>query len=93
MREADCRLVKAPRVAESPAALECKLLQIVELHGLDRRPAHHYLVIGQVIGVHLDSRCLKNGFFDLLAADPIQRAGYLADYSEVTHLFQMERPK
>ncbi|MEO8321073.1 MAG: flavin reductase family protein [Bradyrhizobium sp.] len=93
LTEAACRMVKAPRVAGSPAALECRLLQIVELHGLDKRSADHYLAIGQVVGVHIDPRCLKNGLFDLLAAEPIERAGYLADYAETTAMFKMERPK
>jgi flavin reductase (DIM6/NTAB) family NADH-FMN oxidoreductase RutF len=93
LREAECRLVKAPRVAEAPAALECKLVQIVELHGLDGKSAKHYLAIGQVVAVHIDPRCLKDGRFDLLAAEPIERAGYVADYAEVTKMFQMERPK
>ncbi len=93
LTEAPCRLVKAPRVTGSPAALECKLLQIVKLHGLDGKDANRYLAIGEVVGVHIDPRCLKEGLFDLLAAEPIQRAGYLADYTEVTKLFKMERPK
>lgn len=91
---APCRLVGAPRVAESPAALECRLLQIVPLHDLDGVSADHYLVVAQVIGVHIDRRYLtKDGRFDLLAAHPIQRAGYLADYVDVTTMFQMSRPK
>ena len=93
LTQAACRLVKAPRVAESPASLECKLVQIVELHGLDGESANHYLAVGQVVGVHIDPRCLKHGVFDLLTADPIERAGYSSDYVEVTAMFQMERPK
>ena len=34
---APCRLVAVPRVAEAPAALECKLLQIVQLHDVNGR--------------------------------------------------------
>lgn len=93
LREAECWLVKAPRVAESPAALECKLVQIVELHGLDGKSAKQYLAVGQVVAVHIDARCLKDGRFDLLEAEPIERAGYVADYAEVTGMFQMERPR
>jgi len=93
LTEAPCRLVKAPRVAEAPAALECKLIQIVPLRGLDGESANHFLTIGQVVGVHIDPRCLKDGRFDLLAAAPILRAGYLADYAEIAALFQMTRPK
>lgn len=90
---APCRIVAAPRVAESPAALECKLLQIVHLHDLAGNPLEQYIAIGQVVGVHIDKRYLKDGLFDLVAAQPIMRAGYLADYVEIGDIFQMTRPK
>jgi flavin reductase (DIM6/NTAB) family NADH-FMN oxidoreductase RutF len=88
-----CRIVKPPRVAESPAALECKLVQIVELHGADGAALNQYLTIGEVVGVHIDRAYLKEGLFDLLATHPIQRAGYAADYTEVSTGFKMNRPK
>jgi flavin reductase (DIM6/NTAB) family NADH-FMN oxidoreductase RutF len=90
---APCRLVAAPRVAESPAALECKLLQIVRLHDLNGKPLEQYLALGQVVGVHIAPAYLKNGLFDLIAAQPIMRAGYQSDYVEAYHPFQMVRPK
>ena len=31
---AECRLVAAPRVAESPAALECKVVDVIEIRSL-----------------------------------------------------------
>lgn len=92
VHEASCRMVRAPRVAESPAALECRVLQVVGLNCLDGKSSNYFLIVGQIVGVHIDSRCLKDGLFDVLAANPIQRAGYLADYAEVTKLFKMDRP-
>lgn len=90
---APCRVVAAPRVAESPAALECKLLQIVHLHDINGRPLDQYLALGQVVGVHIDRAYLKDGLFDLVAAQPVMRAGYLNDYLEAGTAFQMVRPK
>ncbi len=90
---APSRLVAPPRVAEAPAALECKLVQIVQLHGADGSALDQYLTIGEVVGVHIDCAYLKAGLFDLLATHPIQRAGYAADYTEATIGFQMARPK
>ena len=90
---APCRIVAAPRVAESPAALECKLLQIVHLHDLNGNPLEQYLALGQVVGVHIAHAYLKDGLFDLVAAQPIMRAGYQADYVEVGNAFKMARPK
>ena len=87
------RMVKPPRVAQAPAALECKLAQIVQLHRADGSLLDQYLTIGEVVGVHIDSAYLKDGRFDLLATHPVQRAGYTADYTEATTAFTMPRPK
>lgn len=89
---APCRLVAAPRVAAAPAALECKLLQIVHLHDLDGKPLDQYLALGQVVGVHIAAEYLKDGIFDLVAAQPIMRAGYRGDYVEIGAPFEMLRP-
>lgn len=88
---APCRLVKAMRVAESPAALECKVLQAMELRDLNGTPIDRHLVIGQVVGVHIDGRYLKDGRFDTAAAQPLARCGY-RDYAAVTEIFAMTRP-
>jgi flavin reductase (DIM6/NTAB) family NADH-FMN oxidoreductase RutF len=63
------------------------------LHGADGLALDHYLTIGEVVGVHINRAYLKEGLFDLLAAHPVQRAGYTADYTEATTAFQMERPQ
>jgi len=89
---APSRLVKAPRVAETPAALECRLLQISELKDLQGAPTRHFMVLGQVVAAHIDPAYLKEGLFDTAAAQPIGRCGYRGDYAEVDHLFQMVRP-
>jgi len=88
---APSRLVKPPRVAEAPAALECQLLQIVRLQALDGSPSRNHLVIGQVVGVHIDEQFLKDGRFDTIAARPIMRMGY-HDYAVGTEGFTMVRP-
>jgi flavin reductase (DIM6/NTAB) family NADH-FMN oxidoreductase RutF len=90
---APCRQVKAPRVAQTPAALECRLLSITPLHGLDGEAANHFLVLGQVVGVYIDTAYLKDGLFDTVAARPLGRCGYRGDYAEVDHVFEMVRPQ
>lgn len=89
---APCRLVKPPRVAASPAALECKLLVTLPLKDLAGNPTPNTLIIGQVIGVHLATDCLTNGLFDMVRAGTIARCGYQGDYAHVTELFPMFRP-
>jgi flavin reductase (DIM6/NTAB) family NADH-FMN oxidoreductase RutF len=89
---APSRLVKAPRVAQTPAALECRRLQITQLHDLEGAPTGNFMVLGQVVAVHIDPAFLIDGLFDTAAAQPIGRCGYRGDYAEVDHLFQMARP-
>ena len=90
---AACRIVKAPRVAEAAAALECKVTQIIHLNALDGSATAAHLVLGQVVGVHLDRHFLKDGMFDTAAVQPLARCGYLADYAVVTEMIQMKRPR
>lgn len=89
---APCRLVKAPRVAESPAALECKLLDILHLKDLQGASTNHFLVFGQVVGVHIDEAYLKDGYFDTAKAQPLARCGY-RDFAAVTEVFSLLRPE
>lgn len=91
---APCRRVRPPRVAESPAALECKLLQIIRQHDLQGRPLDAWMVLGQVVGVHIAKAFIRDGLFDTAAAHPIMRGGYMADYFEATPetQFRMRRP-
>jgi len=88
---APCRLVRAPRVAESPAALECKVTQVVRVKDLDEKETGGVVVYGQVVGVHLDERFIRNGRFDLGAIRPIARCGY-DEYAVVEKVFSMTRP-
>lgn len=86
------RLVKPPRVARAAAAFECKVVQILPLHDLAGDALDSFLVLGQVVGVHINPAFLVEGRFDTAAARPIARCGYRGDYAEVTGLFEMFRP-
>jgi len=88
---APCRLVKPPRIAESPCALECKYVQTVPLQDHHGKPLDGFIVIGLVVGVHIDERFIKNGLLDTAAMRPIQRCGY-HDYAVMTESFTMVRP-
>lgn len=89
---APSRLVKPPRVAASPCAMECKLLQVVSLADLDGRDIDRHVVFGQVIGVHIDDRYIRDGLVDSAAMKPIARCGY-HDYAVVENMFSMRRPQ
>ena len=75
LTKAPCRVVAAPRVAEAPAALECRVWRIIELPG----EANH-LVLGEVVGVHIDEAVLRDGKVDVTLYQPLARLGY-RDYS------------
>lgn len=87
LEKAECRVVKAPRVAAAPAALECRLWKVIDLPADGQK-----LVIGEVVGVHIDDAMLKDGIFDVTAFQVVARLGYM-DYCSVDALFQMARPK
>ncbi|MBF9233371.1 flavin reductase family protein [Microvirga alba] len=90
---APSRLVKPPRVAAAPAALECKWLQTVPLVPLDGGEPAYYLVIGQVVGIYIDDRFIVDGLVDTAAMRPIARSGY-RDYFVATPetKFSLKRP-
>ena len=88
------KLVRAPRVKESPAALECKFWKTVELPPLHAGGAtKNWVVFGQVVGVYIDDRFIKDGMVNTGAMLPIGRLGYM-DYSVVTpqSIFAINRP-
>ena len=89
---APCRIVAAPRVAEAPAALECRVTQIIRPTGLDGADSESTLVIGEVVGVHIDDAMLADGLFDVTRAGNVSRLGYM-DFAEIEAVYQMRRPR
>jgi flavin reductase (DIM6/NTAB) family NADH-FMN oxidoreductase RutF len=92
LAEAECRLVKAPRVAGAPAALECAVTEISRLKDRNGDVTGNWAVFGEVIGVHIDDSMLTDGFFDLAKAKPVTRLGYL-DYGMAPEIVTLPRPK
>jgi len=92
---APSRLVGAPRVAESPVAFECRVTQIIQLQRTGGETVPTWLVLGEVVGVHIAQAALKDGVYDTAAAGHILRGGGPADYFSVgpEQLFQMHRPR
>ena len=84
------RLVRPPRVAESPVHLECKLWKVIDLPSWDAQQPN-CIIIGEVLGIHISDDLIKNGRVDILAARPIARLGY-SEYAVVDGKFSMRRP-
>jgi len=88
------RLVAPPRVLESPVNFECRLSQLIQLQSAAGEPVKSWLVLGEVVAVHIDRDLLKDGVYDTAAARPILRAGRMGDYAEIRPeaMFEMSRP-
>lgn len=89
---APSQLVRPPRVRRSPAALECRLIEIQHLKRVDGSLLDAWQVIGEVVGVHIYDEYIKDGRFDMLAAKPIARCGYL-DFVAAESVFSLSRPQ
>ncbi len=88
------RLVKPPRVAESRVSFECRCTQIVQLQGSDGEKVPTWLVLGEVVAVHIAHAVLKDGVYNTALAGHILRGGGPADYFTVgpEQLFKLGRP-
>jgi len=86
---APCRLIKTPRVEESPAALECRLYRIVPLPD-DRGEVQDWAIIDRVMGIHIDDRFVRDGRVNTAAMKLIARLGY-SEYATVETAWRMRR--
>ena len=80
--------VKPPRVARSPAALECRLWKTLET------PGSYTLVFGEVVAVYIDDRYITaEGRVDTGAMRVLSRLGYM-DYGVLApeSVFTLQRP-
>jgi flavin reductase (DIM6/NTAB) family NADH-FMN oxidoreductase RutF len=78
--------VKAPRVAEAPISMECKLVRILPVGKAN-------LIIGEVVQWHVrdDIYDAATGRFDMHKLKPVGRlTGNL--YSHIHQIFEMKRP-
>ena len=88
---APSRIVKAPRVKASPAQLECKVTEIFHLRDMNGADTPRFLVMGQVIGIHIDDDFIENGIVQVTRMKPIARCGY-QDYAVLDEVFSIKRP-
>jgi len=89
------KMVKPPRVKESPAAFECKLWKTLDLPPIAPGQKSNYtMIIGYVVGIYIDDKYVKDGLVDTGAMRPIARLGYM-DYGviEPENVFTINRPE
>lgn len=90
---APSHFVRPPRVAESPAALECTYWKTVELPSHGGKGKKHAIVFGLVVGIHIEDRAIKDGMVDTGSLGLIARLGY-HDYGVLRpeDVFTMGKP-
>jgi flavin reductase (DIM6/NTAB) family NADH-FMN oxidoreductase RutF len=86
-------VVKPPRVAGAPAALECRTWKVIELPR-GKAETTHYVTFGEVVAIYIDERFVRDGLVDTAGMRPVARMGYM-DYAVVTPetRFTMVRPQ
>ena len=87
------RLVDAPYVGEAYAALECRMTQIFRPVDLEGRESDNWVVLGQVVGIHISPEILRDGMIDMGVARPLGRMGYMDYCDGGAEVFAMTRPK
>lgn len=89
------RVIEVPRVAESPVSFECRVTQIVQLQAASGDKVPTWLVLGEVVAVHIAQALIKDGVYDTAAAGHILRGGGPGDYFSIgpEQLFHMRRPR
>jgi flavin reductase (DIM6/NTAB) family NADH-FMN oxidoreductase RutF len=94
LEKAPSRLVAPPRVAAARVNFECKVADIIQLKSAAGVLAESWLVLGEVVGVHIDPTLLKDGVFDTFGAGILVRAGGPSAYAEITpeSRLDMRRP-
>ena len=81
-------------MTSSPAALECKLWQTIELPKNPDTDKGYTMVLATVVGIHIADKYIADGLVDTAAMQPVARLGYM-DYAEInaTNVFSLNRPK
>jgi flavin reductase (DIM6/NTAB) family NADH-FMN oxidoreductase RutF len=84
--------VRPPRVAASPANLECRVLRIVEIAPEAKGETTSNVVFGRVIGLHIQEQFLDQaGRFDTVKAQPLTRLGGM-QYAAPGPIIEMPQP-
>jgi len=88
------RHVAVPRVGESRAAMECKVVEVSQLANARGEKVEGWFVLGEVVAVYIDKSLIEDGAYNTALARPILRAGRGGDYLEVRteNMFEMKRP-
>ena len=88
LKKKKSKLIKVPSVKNSPVNLECKLLKIIKLKTNSNKVST--MIIGEVIGVFINNKFIKNNRVDSVAMRYIARMGY-SEYTTISSKFNLKR--
>lgn len=92
LAKASCMRVQVPRVAASPANLECRVLRIIDIEPLVPGDTRSTVVLGNVVGLHMrDEFVSSDGRFDTVKARPTTRLGGI-QYASIGEVVEMPAP-
>jgi len=93
--KASPNFITAPCVADSPVSFECRMTQIIRLTDSEQTPIPAWMIFGEVIAVHIDRRCIRDGVYDTSFEQPVLRAGGDGEYFEILRAgkFRMAYPE
>jgi flavin reductase (DIM6/NTAB) family NADH-FMN oxidoreductase RutF len=94
LTQAPSRLIKPARVRESPVNLECRRSQVIQLTSAEGSPVRTWLVLGEVVAVHIARWLIEGGVYQTARAHPVLRSGGVGDYATISPetMFTMMRP-
>jgi len=89
----ESKIVKPPRVANCPAAFECRLWQSIPLPLNKESGVGYTTVILEVVSIYIDDNFIADGRVDVPAMQPVARLGYM-DYAVINadNMFTLNRP-
>ncbi|QHJ10307.1 hypothetical protein FX988_00519 [Paraglaciecola mesophila] len=87
-------VIDVPHVANSLCVFECRKTQIMQLTEADGKLVDTWMVMGEVVGVHIDNSLIEEGIYNTALAKPVLRAGGAGDYFKVNseQKFTLNRP-
>jgi flavin reductase (DIM6/NTAB) family NADH-FMN oxidoreductase RutF len=95
LAKASSSIVAPPRVAKAKVSFECKCTEIIQLKGISGDKIQTWIMLGEVVKVHIDSLLLKDGIYETAEAGHVLRGGGPADYFTIgkAQLLKLHRPK
>jgi flavin reductase (DIM6/NTAB) family NADH-FMN oxidoreductase RutF len=94
LRKCESTIIDVPHAADCPVVMECKTSQIVQLQSAQGEKVETWLVLGEVVGIHIMKSLIEDGIYQTTRAEPVMRGGGPSDYFAITEAnrFQLSRP-